>query len=109
MTSDWENPFRLVETPDGPVQAGLLPDAGIAALPTERFRTHVLVGEPGEAGGQTIMRIEAEWAPRIGATLQLGEPNRDALVFDVQYRMDQEGLWTFVYVHDPIERVYDPS
>lgn len=78
-------------------------------LPAERIRTLVLVGEPGQAGGQPIMELHGEWAPRIGATLQLGEPNRDALVFDVQYRVDQEGLWTFVYVHDPIERVYDPG
>lgn len=103
MTEDTsaDNPFRVIDTEDGPTIRGRVADARHLIWDATQVGTAVITGKPAEPDGMNVLSIKGLlWEPPLGSVIQLSEPNRDGLVYRVQYQITGSSLYSLVYVDD---------
>ena len=105
---DWKNPFRLVDTPDGPAYDAAMPDGpGIAEFERDEIQTliaiqhfdgpaDVMLDEPGHLDGVPVAILPGLWEPSVGTPIQVAEPNRDVVVSGIRYQVDGGGFAAIV-------------
>ena len=110
------NPFKLVNTDDGPWYEVLLPGGpGPVSFGPEHAHTliaihnvatpnDVLHHEPGHVSGPVVLRLPGLFMPPQGTVIQVAEPNRDVVVSDVRLQVDPAGFAAIVYVTDAVEQ-----
>lgn len=100
-----DNPFKLVETEDGPARLGQLPH-GTQTFGEGEVWTYFCVAshKSGKGGGTVVAKTRGLWAPAVGSVFELGQPNRDAVVVRQNYQFDNGGqLNSMVYLWDSME------
>lgn len=96
-----ENPFAIIDSPDGRILQGITSDEG---LKPSSPRTYLAVcdGAGKHGNALTVMAIHGLWQPAIGSVVELGNPNREARVCSLRYAVAPDGiLATVVYLDDP--------
>ena len=95
-----ENPFKIVQTENGPMPVGRTGAVGVPDLGPEGIET--VIGTSDGSGCNAVMKVSGVlWEPSEGSVLQLGEPERDAQVGSQYYMVLQGKLASVVCVHDP--------
>lgn len=103
VVSGMSNPFRVLDTADGPVQVGALPESETADFGPNGVETVIGVARSDTARYTAVLRITGVlWEPAEGAVVQLREPDRDATVV-AQYNMVIHGrLASVICLDDPM-------
>ena len=100
-----ENPFRVVDTPDGPARLGQLPK-GTQTLEDGEVWTYFCVAshKSGKGGGTVVAKTRGLITIPVGSVFELGQPNRDAVVVRRNYQFDNAGhVNSMVYLWDSME------
>lgn len=96
-----ENPFRIVDSGDGPLQQGLESDTPCEVSPEEVY-TLVRIQGMGEPGSmKAVLRMPGIWAPDVGTEVDLTEPPRSAQVLSQRYQISETGVVSLVVLTDP--------
>jgi len=96
-----DNPFKIIGEGDDRRQQGAF-EGSIPKVSPGDLWTSIVVGQPPETTGETVMMIPGLWEPRIGSIIQLGEPNRNAIVYAHRYQVDGP-IGSIVHVYDSME------
>ncbi len=101
-----ESPFKMVDYDGGQVQAGRRSEWGMPSYSVDDLRTYVLIAGPGpwdnaRISGQPVAKLEGLWSPEVGATIWVGEPNREVEVVAHRYEFTANGLDSMIFVRDP--------
>lgn len=101
MTDEKFNPFEVVDADGERSIRGRLSGQPQRIWKSDEIWTCIAVGEPGDpGGGSTVARLAGLWEPELGSIIQLGSPNRDAIVFKKVYQVTPLGFYCVVYIQD---------
>ena len=95
------NPFKIVDSQDGPVQEGRLSESAVPEFGPDGVETVICVRD-GDSGVHEVMKLSGVlWNPAPGSVIELGEPNRDARVLSQVFMVVPGKVASVVCVADP--------